>query len=303
MDASRACHVLGISPGAGKEAIRTNYRDLVQVWHPDRFSGNDRLRRKAEEQLREINEAYAVLIASGDASYDQPPAAPTVTPSGRTTALSNCLRWRPYSFRRPRNATSTTSHLLAVAVTVVGVTAVLLALNALAPKLLQKIRAGAGTALDRAVVLDPGAGPSLRDEANDEAKRMTPPSPRQTHVETRLRRAPVSTVEQRGGMRAGGALHIRNDAELDAIVRLVTANGRSTVRIARVTSRATAMFTSIPIGRYYVVVETLRSSSGLLGPVDFLEVQSSSGTKRDEYTVVIGDQIVGSRPESVPQEP
>ncbi len=37
------------------------YRDLVQVWHPDRYSYNPRLQRKAEETLKEINNAYELL--------------------------------------------------------------------------------------------------------------------------------------------------------------------------------------------------------------------------------------------------
>ncbi len=36
------------------------YRDLTKVWHPDRFDdGDTRLRQKAEEQLKTINDAYA----------------------------------------------------------------------------------------------------------------------------------------------------------------------------------------------------------------------------------------------------
>ena len=32
----------------------------MKIWHPDRFSADDeRLRRKAEDKLREINEAFA----------------------------------------------------------------------------------------------------------------------------------------------------------------------------------------------------------------------------------------------------
>ena len=37
------------------------YRDLVQVWHPDRYSYNPRLQHKAEEMLKEINNAYELL--------------------------------------------------------------------------------------------------------------------------------------------------------------------------------------------------------------------------------------------------
>jgi hypothetical protein len=50
--------VLGVKPGASEEEIREAYRDLVNVWHPDRFPNNPRLREKANEKLKEINIAY-----------------------------------------------------------------------------------------------------------------------------------------------------------------------------------------------------------------------------------------------------
>lgn len=57
--------ILGIQSGAGPDEIRQAYRDLVQVWHPDRFAGNPRLQRKAEEALKKINLAYAELLSGG----------------------------------------------------------------------------------------------------------------------------------------------------------------------------------------------------------------------------------------------
>lgn len=54
---------LGLNPGASEEEIKEAYRDLVNVWHPDRFSNDSRLKEKASEKLREINLAYEVLKA------------------------------------------------------------------------------------------------------------------------------------------------------------------------------------------------------------------------------------------------
>ena len=53
--------VLGLKPGASSGEIKHAYRDLVKVWHPDRFAHDPALRRKAEEKLKEINEAYGRL--------------------------------------------------------------------------------------------------------------------------------------------------------------------------------------------------------------------------------------------------
>jgi hypothetical protein len=47
--------------GATRSEIKEAYRDLVKVWHPDRFGSDLRLRQKAELQLKLINEAYRVL--------------------------------------------------------------------------------------------------------------------------------------------------------------------------------------------------------------------------------------------------
>ena len=54
----RCVEVLGLKPGASKKEINEAYRDLVNVWHPDRFANNLRLQKKAEERLKEINAAY-----------------------------------------------------------------------------------------------------------------------------------------------------------------------------------------------------------------------------------------------------
>lgn len=52
---------LDLEPGASPEEVKQAWRDLAQVWHPDRFAGNERLRVKAEQTLKQINEAYEGL--------------------------------------------------------------------------------------------------------------------------------------------------------------------------------------------------------------------------------------------------
>lgn len=53
--------ILEIEPGASPAEIREAYLDLAIVWHPDRFSDNPRLQKKAEEKIKRINAAYAFL--------------------------------------------------------------------------------------------------------------------------------------------------------------------------------------------------------------------------------------------------
>jgi len=62
MDIDKALDILHLPKTVSPEEIKSAYRDLVRVWHPDRFGSDERLRQKAEEQLRLINEAHEALL-------------------------------------------------------------------------------------------------------------------------------------------------------------------------------------------------------------------------------------------------
>jgi len=47
--------------GASQDEVNQAYRDLINVWHPDRFANNPRLQKKAEEKIKEINAAYEYI--------------------------------------------------------------------------------------------------------------------------------------------------------------------------------------------------------------------------------------------------
>jgi DnaJ domain len=79
----QAYRTLGLKPGASHDEVRQAHRDLAQVWHPDRFAGNERLRQKADRNLQRINEAFAQL-------RDMDPPA-DVSVSRITTSLSAIL--------------------------------------------------------------------------------------------------------------------------------------------------------------------------------------------------------------------
>lgn len=57
--------VLGLRPYTGKAAVLEKYRLLVQVWHPDRFEQQRRIREQAEEHLKEITAAYKQIESAG----------------------------------------------------------------------------------------------------------------------------------------------------------------------------------------------------------------------------------------------
>jgi len=63
MDIGKCFRTLELDPGASLAEARQAYKDLVNIWHPDRFSQNPRLREKAEKKLKEINAAYEEVKA------------------------------------------------------------------------------------------------------------------------------------------------------------------------------------------------------------------------------------------------
>jgi curved DNA-binding protein CbpA len=58
-----ALRVLDLGSDASEASIRTAYRLLIKVWHPDRFQNDTKLKQAAEEKLKEINTAYEFLLS------------------------------------------------------------------------------------------------------------------------------------------------------------------------------------------------------------------------------------------------
>ena len=88
LEAARYLAILGLSPGASLRDVKQAYRDLAQVWHPDRFAHHPRLRAKAEEKLKDVNAAYtwlashpeALTAAAAESVRPTPRATPSATP-------------------------------------------------------------------------------------------------------------------------------------------------------------------------------------------------------------------------------
>ncbi len=100
MDPSRAYKVLGLYPGASKDEVKRAYRDMAQVWHPDRFEHNERLAQKAQKNLKRINEAFSLLR-----DYDPPADSPAPSRLGQTFSavrdLGDMLTTRVPGLRPP----------------------------------------------------------------------------------------------------------------------------------------------------------------------------------------------------------
>jgi len=54
--------VLGVSQNASEEDIKKAYRSLVKKYHPDRYAGDPKAEAAASEKLKQINQAYDMLI-------------------------------------------------------------------------------------------------------------------------------------------------------------------------------------------------------------------------------------------------
>ena len=103
-DSLAALRKLGLEAGATHHQIKQAHRDLAAVWHPDRFEGNERLRKRAEQELKQINAARDFLLGGSsnyaeerepDSPHEPPrtsqPPPPTdvpTEPSGDTTPPS-----------------------------------------------------------------------------------------------------------------------------------------------------------------------------------------------------------------------
>jgi curved DNA-binding protein CbpA len=72
---TRNHELLGVVPGASEDEIKEAYREMVQVWHPDRFAHDAKLQKKAQAKLQEINRAFHELSKPPAAAQEPPPAA------------------------------------------------------------------------------------------------------------------------------------------------------------------------------------------------------------------------------------
>lgn len=60
-DISKYYEILGLKIGATFPQVKEAYKDLVKVWHPDRFVNDPALQEKAHRKISEINTAFSKI--------------------------------------------------------------------------------------------------------------------------------------------------------------------------------------------------------------------------------------------------
>ncbi len=86
MTQEEAAAVLGLETGASNAEVKAAYRELAQMLHPDKYGDNKRLRARAEQQMRSVNEARDVLLGKTSASV----CAGARTTTHATSAAAAC---------------------------------------------------------------------------------------------------------------------------------------------------------------------------------------------------------------------
>ncbi len=68
MNRNEALHILGLEDDATADDIKIAYRETVQILHPDKFAGNEKLQSRATEQFKRLQEAYDLLRSGSGGS-------------------------------------------------------------------------------------------------------------------------------------------------------------------------------------------------------------------------------------------
>lgn len=80
---------LGLKQDASWEDITQAYKDLMRVWHPDRFQSDERLRKKAEENSQRINHAMSELKKLGKQGLEKALQSASASASTNSRAASH----------------------------------------------------------------------------------------------------------------------------------------------------------------------------------------------------------------------
>ena len=88
MNRNEALHILGLEDDASADDIKVAYRETVQILHPDKFAGNEKLQSRATEQFKRLQEAYELLTSSNGGRRARGSSASSSAPRSSGAARS-----------------------------------------------------------------------------------------------------------------------------------------------------------------------------------------------------------------------
>lgn len=63
-DINKYYEILGLKSGSSKEEIKQAYKDLLNIWNPSKHADDIQLQQKAQEKIKEIDNAYEKILLS-----------------------------------------------------------------------------------------------------------------------------------------------------------------------------------------------------------------------------------------------
>ncbi len=89
MNRDEALRILGLSEDATHDDIKTAYREMAQILHPDKFASNKKLQKRATEQFKYLQEAYEYLTKGGGANESSENGATSSATHSNASAYSD----------------------------------------------------------------------------------------------------------------------------------------------------------------------------------------------------------------------
>jgi hypothetical protein len=315
---------LGVAPDASWEEVRQAYKDLVRVWHPDRFQSDPKLRERAEQRLQKINEAYGALKNSAEfRGYAAEPAPPPASPK---PAVESCPPpRRGLQFRWPLGIAWLGLLCLPLVLGSVAVQAlrapdldsVLVRASQPRPVMLMPSRfidppdgrrataeelsawaRGEAADMMRAIAKPSAGAPRAVAARPDDVAPRDPPRHRDAQVSPVL---PVNGTEMLWTRRSGaGEFWVSNETSRDALATLVESHTAGPLRAIYIQAKSKVCMRNIAPGVYDLMAEVgedwdpshMRFRAGRQalnrsGPFQCIDVSTAQGTSGCRYDVVL----------------
>jgi hypothetical protein len=287
----RYYEILQLKLGASPLEIQQAYRDLVRVWHPDRFAHDPRLQKIAEQRLKEINTAYIAL----EKLHREAPLDEKITFDRR---VHSWPRTSPRSWGAPQPG-AVTALWFAILLTAISVTAVRLyafwnapmrALAFIGEDARRHIALWAGPSLADAFYGWNGIVPQSMDRFVGFYEATAPPDRRDVKVSRTSTKVALRS-DPSAGFRAGiGEIQVHNRTDEDTVVLLTTKRARSfTLRKTTVAPQGDVTLGGLGSDLYMVDVTfpNGRRPQMRLGPFVMVQTETAAEKTADRYEITL----------------